>query len=397
VREKAPFLLLALGSCLVTLAAQAPGVKVVPLELRLENALLAHAEYLHKVIDPRELSAIYPYPETISARALLVAAVAVGGVTALALAQARRRPWLSVGWLWFVGMLVPTLGLVQVGVQAFADRYTYLPFLGLALAASFALGELAERARFGRALAIGAAGLSLAALTIQTRTQVPFWRDTISVFTHAIEVTRSNWFAHTELGIAWLTRGELEPAREELEAALRIRPDHPRALANLGLVETRLGAPADGAVLLERALALDPSLEGGHLALGLALERAGRIAEAGSAYRAAIDDPRGAREARLRLARLLSVSPDAAFRNGAAAMALCDAACRESPCDSPEELDVCAMASMEGGRRDDAVAQARRAVERARARGDSELAVKIEQRLAGYLEGRPVRLSGVAP
>jgi tetratricopeptide (TPR) repeat protein len=391
VREKWPFFALSAASCLVTLAAQASGVKAVPLALRLENAMVAYAEYVLRVADPRELAAIYPYRDFISPRAFFAALALVGGVTGLALLQARRRPWLLVGWLWFAGMLVPTLGLVQVGVQAFADRYTYLPFLGLALAASFTLGELAERAHFGRPLAISAAGLVLAALVWQTRAQVRTWHSTVTVFTHAIEVTRSNWFAHTELGVALAARGELEPAREEFEAALRIRPDLPRALANLGRLLAETGAPEEGADDLERALALDPQLSGARLALGSALERAGRGADAEDAYRAALADPRGAREARLRLARLLSVSPDPQLRDGAQAVALCEEACRESPCDSPESLDVWAMASMEAGRAADAVAKGRQAVALARARGDGALAAKLEARLDGYLRGEPVR------
>ncbi len=392
VREKWPFFALAAASCLVTLAAQAPGMKPVPFELRLENAVLAYVEYLRRVVDPRELAAMYPYREFISARAFLASLAVVGGVTALALAQRRRRPWLLVGWLWFAGTLVPTLGLVQVGVQAFADRYTYLPFLGLALAASYALAELAERARLGRPVALGAAALLLGALTWQTRAQVRTWHDTVTLFTHAIDVTRSNWFAHTELGVALAARGELDDARSEFEAALRIRSDLPRALANLGRLLAATGAPNEGVDALERALALDPQLAGGRLALGSALERAGRIADAEAAYRAALGEPSGARESRLRLARLLSVSPEPQLRDGPRALALCEEACRESPCDSPEELDVWALASMEAGRADEAIARGRQAVALAHARGDSALAAKLEARLAGYLRGEPVRL-----
>jgi tetratricopeptide (TPR) repeat protein len=396
LREKWPFFALAAGSCLVTLAAQEPAMMKVPFEVRLENALLAYAEYLRRVVDPRELAAMYPYREVISTRALLVAGLVVGGVSVTALVQARRRPWLLVGWLWFAGMLVPTLGLVQVGWQAFADRYTYLPFLGLALAASYALAELAQRARFGRPIAVSVAALVLAALTWQTRAQVRTWQSTVTVFTHAIDVTRSNWFAHTELGAALATRGELGPAREELEAALRIRSDLPGALANLGLIAAETGAPDQGVKDLERALALDPGLARGQLSLGIALERAGRSADAEAAYRAALADTRAAREARLRLARLLSASVEPQLRDGAKALALCDEACKESPCDSPEELDVCAMASMQAGRTEEAVTKARRALQLARARGDSARAASIEARLAGYLRGEPARLRAPA-
>jgi tetratricopeptide (TPR) repeat protein len=397
VREKWPFFALAAGSCLVTLAAQALGVKAVPPALRLENAIVAYAEYLRRVVWPTDLAAMYPYREAISARAVAGAFALVVAISAFALVQARRRPWLLVGWLWFAGMLVPTLGLVQVGVQAFADRYTYLPFLGLALAAAFALAELAERARFGREIALAAAALALGALVWQTRAQVRTWRDTVTVFTHAIEVTRSNWYAHTELGIALAARGEYGPAREELEAALRIRPSYVRALADLGLVAAESGAPAEGVALLERALALEPDVAGGRFAHAVALERAGRLGEAEAEYRRALDDEPGARASRLHLARLLSVAPDASLRDGAQAVALCDEACRESPCDSAQELDTCAMAAMEAGRVDDAVAKARAALDVARARGDSALAVKIEARLAGYLRGEPARMRASGP
>ncbi|MFI5315084.1 MAG: tetratricopeptide repeat protein [Myxococcota bacterium] len=391
-REKWPFFALAAASCLVTLVAQSRAVTPLPLWLRLENATVAYAEYLFRTVDPSELGAIYPYRPALQPRIVVASAVLVVAISALSVAQRRRRPWLLVGWLWFAGMLVPTLGLVQVGVQAFADRYTYLPSLGLALAASFALGEFAARARFGRQLAAAIAALVLAALVWQTRAQVATWRDTVSVFTRAIEVTRSNWFAHTELGIALAERKEFGPARAELEAALKIRPDCARALANLGLVQGELGAPNHEIELLERALAIEPELAGARLYYGVALEHAGRFGDAEAQYRLALGDERGEREARLRLARLLSVSPDDALRDGAQALALCDEACRESPCDSPEELDTCAMASMEAGRADDAVAKAARAAALARARGDSALAAKIEGRLQSYLRGEPLRV-----
>jgi Flp pilus assembly protein TadD len=233
--------------------------------------------------------------------------------------------------------------------------------------------------------------------TVLTRAQVATWHDMVSLFSHAIAVTRSNWYAHTELGVAQAGLGEFEAARDSLEAALRIQPAYPRALANLGRVQTELGDPVAGIANLERALALDPEIVSGQLGLAVAFERAGRLADAEAAYRRAFADKWNAREAKLRLARLLAVAPDPALRDGAQAVALCEEACRDQPCDSPEVLDVRAMALMEAGRQDEAVALARRAVESAQAQGDSALAEKLAARLASYQAGQPLRLRISAP
>jgi len=389
LREKWPFFALALASCLVTLAAGAPGLQPVSLELRLENAWVAYAEYLRRVVAPVELAALYPYPRFIPTRVLIWTSLPLLAFAALVLSQARKRPWLLIGCLWFAGMLVPALGLVQVGLQAFADRYTYLPFLGLALAVSWALGELASRARFGRELAVTLAALALGALVWQTRAQVPTWRDSVAMFTQMIDATRSNWFAHTELGMVYAQKGELGHARGEFRAALKIRDDLPRALANLGLIAEE---PDEGVEYVRKALSLDPEIARGRVALGIALERAGRIGEAQVAYRDSLVDPRSGREARLRLARLLSVAADDKLRDGGQAVTLCNEACAESPCDSIPELDTCAMADMEAAKTGDAVAKIRRALELAYASGNKEAAAHLEERLTLYLRGRPLRM-----
>jgi tetratricopeptide (TPR) repeat protein len=392
-REKAPFFALAAVSCVVTLIAQAGGIRHAPLGLRLEGAVIAYGEYLRRFLVPTGLAAMYPFRVAPDPRLVVACAALLVGVTALALWQARRRPWLLAGWLWFAGMLVPMIGLVRVGVQAFADRYSYLPSLGLSLVVAFGAGELAERAPRARPAVVGAATALLLLWAELTRTQVAIWHDMVSLFSHAIEVTRSNWYAHTELGVVQAGLGEFEAARDSLEAALRIQPAYPRALANLGRVQTELGDPAAGIPNLERALEIDSNTSGGWLWLGVAIERTGQIADAESAYRRAFTDPWTAREAKLHLARLLAVAPDPELRDGAQAVALCDEACREGAlCDSPEVLDIRAMALMEAGRQDEAVALGQRAVEAAQARGDSAFAARLAGRLASYQSGQPLRL-----
>ena len=401
VREKLGFFAFSLGSCIVTLAAQAPAIQQVPFALRMSNVVLSIPSYLSLVFWPAPLAVLYPYRIAVAWSDVLGAVVLLGSITALALWQARRRPWLLVGWLWFAGLLVPTLGIVQVGLQAYADRYTYLPFVGVALVLAFAGAELVERAARPRRLAAGVAAcvtvLALLVCIARTRAQVEIWRDTVSLFTHATAVTRANFIAHRELGMALAARGELERARTELEEAVRLNPSYALALANLGKLRVATGQVDEGLALLRRALEVDPELRGGDRAIGLALEPVGRLAEAAAAYRAALARDPLDRIAALQLARLLAISPDASLRDGARAVELCELACGEAGCQTPEEFDVLAMAYMEAGRRDDAVRTAQRAVELARERGDERLAAKIEGRSKAYARGDPVRVNVPTP
>jgi len=302
--EKWPFFALSAASCLVTLHAQSAGIAVrLPVTARAANAVVALAQYVLRAVDPRELAALYPY-HPVQPRVVLAAGLFVAALALLAFSQRRTRPWLAVGASWFAGMLVPALGLVQVGVQASADRYTYLPFLGLALAASWSLAELAERVPAGRTVAGALAGLVLAACAVETRRQVPYWHDTVSLLGRAIEVTRANWYAHTELGVAYATQGDLAHARLYLEKSLEWNQDQPRARAYLGLVDVESGAVEHGITELQRALLLDPEIAGGRYALATALERAGRLGDAVAEYGLALADPRSAQAARARLERL---------------------------------------------------------------------------------------------
>jgi tetratricopeptide (TPR) repeat protein len=397
LRELAPFFALSAASCVVTLAAQAQAISPLPLGLRVANALLAFPAYLARVVWPSGLAALYPYRvdpswlEVAGAGALLLA------LSALALAQRRRRPWLLVGWLWFAGMLVPTLGLVQVGVQAFADRYTYLPLVGLALAAVWTGAEWAERAPWRRALAACVCALALAACVFATRAQVAVWRDSVSLFAHAIAVTRDNWFAHTELGIALTARGELDAAREQLETALRLHPASPRALSSLGLVLARKGETRRGVELVREALRLDPGLRAGQLSLGAVLERAGSIAEAQTAYRAALAQRPDDATALLQLARLLAIAPEDALRDGAEAVRLAERSCALRECLDPETLDVLGLAYMEAGRPEDALRTVQRALQIAVERGSTDWVRRLSSRARAYERGEPVRVRLVEP
>ena len=282
VREKLPLLVLSALSSWVTLAAQGSGGAVwpllqIPLWLRVANAASSAAGYLAKALWPSSLAVFYPHPAAgagIAAAHLLLSAMALLALTALASWQWRRRPFIAVGWAWYLVTLLPVLGIVQVGGQAMADRYSYLPLVGIFLAAAWALPDLRRLAPPARWLTAGAIAAVLVATPVAARKQVETWRDSLTLFQHAAEVTRDNWLAWTKIGAqryqrreyaaalrafraslrafptfdAWMNLaashaalGQHDEETQALEEALRLRADDPEALFRLGLAEARLG------------------------------------------------------------------------------------------------------------------------------------------------------------
>lgn len=233
--EKLPLLGLSAAASLVTLQYQTTSLvdlEVVPWKLRLANAAVSYAAYLGKLLLPRNLAVFYPLPLEIPAWKAAGAAALIAVLTALAVWRARKAPWLLVGWLWFLGTLVPVIGLVQVGRQAMADRYTYLPSIGLFLAACWGLAELAGDRAGRRAVLAAASVMAILALAAATRAQVRHWSDSVALFQHALEVTEDNYVAHIGLAKALATERDWAGAAEHYRAALALRP---------GLREVRLG------------------------------------------------------------------------------------------------------------------------------------------------------------
>ncbi len=279
--EKLPLFALAAAASAVTLRAQSAGGAVqslaaFPFPQRLGNALVATVAYVGSWLYPSGLAPFYPHP---GAELRIWRAAACGALlaaaTGLALRAARRRPWLAVGWLWFLGMLVPVIGLVQVGAQARADRYLYLPQVGLALALVFGAADLARaRPRLQRALAV-AALCWLAALAFATSAQVRLWRDTTTLFEHALRVTHRNPIAHLNLAEEHLARGRLEAAETHARAALRLAPGDPFAEVVLAGIQEARGRPAEAPAHYRRALAREPARGDWHARLASALFAAG--------------------------------------------------------------------------------------------------------------------------
>ena len=286
--EKAPFFALSAASCVVTFLVQRAcgamtSLEKGPIEVRLANALVAYVRYLGKTLWPSDLAIFYPYArfglgswQVIGAALLLLAA------TAGAVLAHKRRPYLLVGWLWFLGMLVPVIGLVQVGKQSLADRYTYLPHIGLFICVAWGgaaiFGSL-KRPRLAAAAATAATALVLAGCAVITARQLSHWRDARTLFAHAAAVTSHNFVAYAVIGNELAEQGKLAEAIEQCRKSLEISPDYPEAHNTLGNVYSQQGK-YDEAVLHYSAAATDRTYADPRNGMANVLVKQGKYAEA---------------------------------------------------------------------------------------------------------------------
>ena len=279
--EKVPLLLLSVGTCVLTVRAQGNAFSIVsttslPLQERVGHALVAYGHYLWSTFVPRALAAYYPYDRGPSALPLVIAAVALIAVTLFAIRMAGRRPYLGVGWCWYLGMLVPVIGLVQVGDQAWADRYTYLPLIGLSLALTWAGFDLAGRFPAARPIAASI----LAGMLVLTSIQLSYWKNTRTLFEHTARVTRNNSMAITVLGSELARAGRLEEAIERYKTALSYQPDLPEAHFFLGNALEQQGHLEEATREYESALHSAGLRAQVHVRLGVVFARQDRVADA---------------------------------------------------------------------------------------------------------------------
>lgn len=292
--EKLPLLALAALSSAVTLVAQRSAVSslgALPLPERLGNAAVALVAYLGMLLRPAGLAVFYPHPGAppplvLGSSVLLLIALTLGAWSAR-----RRFPFLLVGWLWFVVSLIPVIGLVQVGEQARADRYTYVPYVGLGLALAEGARQLVKHHVVAGRAFVATGAVFLLALAPAARQQVGTWRDSVTLFRRAVEVTRDNHVAERLLGTALLDAGDAAAAEPHLREAVRLRPRSAVALNALGVALTRLSRPGDAEAALEafrHAVAADPGDPDSRNNLGNALEARGSVEDALAQYREAI-------------------------------------------------------------------------------------------------------------
>jgi tetratricopeptide (TPR) repeat protein len=292
--EKLPLFALALASCAVTVVAQSQSQAVKSLEtfpagVRVANALVAYVGYLGQTLWPLHLAVYYPHP---GGSVSLVAAAAAGVflliVTALVVVLRRRLPYLAVGWLWYLGTLVPVIGLVQVGLQAQADRYTYVPLIGIFLMLVWGAADLAAAWRLSRPALAGLAVGALCACAVLTWAQIGYWSSAQSLWEHTLAVTQNNLVAHSNLADCYRSQGRLEAARREYEAAVAVDPSQPHPHTYLANTLLALQRPEEAAAEYRQAIDLNPDLYAAHFGLGAALGAQGRPEEAVTEFRTAL-------------------------------------------------------------------------------------------------------------
>jgi len=277
--EKTPLLGLSAIVSVVTYIVQKQNGAMpdyMPLTERLAKAIVSYVVYLGKAIWPVDLAVFYPYsPYGIAA--VLASALVLAGITALVFACARRSPWLVVGWLWFIGTLVPVIGIVQVGAQSIADRYTYFPMIGLAIAVVWAVAEaLNMRPALQRAAAAFAV-VVLALFAVAAHAQAACWKDSHTLFAHALAVTKDNYTMQGNMGIILGREGHSREAIEYFRKAIAMQPARAEAYAYLGRELLRAGTAQEAARPLERAVQLNPRMQEAQADLGVTLMAQGNL------------------------------------------------------------------------------------------------------------------------
>jgi len=268
VTEKLPLLALSAASSILTVIAQRAGgavssVEAVPIASRIANAVVSYATYLAKTVWPTGLAFFYPHPGNgLPAWQVLTSAGLLVALTIFAWRTRHTRPYFVVGWAWYVITLIPVIGLVQVGLQGRADRYTYLPLIGPFIAITWGVADLLQRVADARIRRIVASGSSIAvsvALAATAYATTGYWHDSVTLYTHALAVTTNNAVAHNDLGLALLERGDLDGAITNCREALRIDPRNPEAPNHLATALTRKGDIAGAIAVYRQALIVRPN------------------------------------------------------------------------------------------------------------------------------------------
>src|SRR6266487_1077206 len=436
--EKVPLLAISAGSCVITFILQkrATGaIPPLPFLWRIQNAVTTYVIYIWETLWPARLAVFYPHPnDTLTIWEILLAIVLLLAMTVAAIVFRRKGPYLFTGWFWYVGMLVPVIGLVQVGEQGHADRYTYLPSIGLFVLAVWLVADVTAASQSRSRVAVAAAVVIIGALGWAAFIQTSYWRNSETLWTHALAVTSDNDVAHNNLGYLCADRGELDKAISHFEAALRIRsgkpdthydvgsafvqmnvadalarkgqsdeamvhyeeaiklqPNYADAYYNRGNVLFAKGRIDEAIADWEKTLQIQPNDADAHTCLGNALLRQGLPKEAIAHYEKALALAPEDLHARNNIAWVLATSSGASIRDGARAVEFARKAVELSNSGDPKFLRTLAAAYAETGRFSEAIEAAKQGMEIATSQGNFRFANLLQGDIALYREHVPIR------
>ena len=416
VVEKVPLFVLSIGSCVATLWAQnfaLGSTQFLPLQWRVTNALFSYFEYVRQMFWPVDLIPFYVHPENrLEIWRLLIAAISLIALTAIVIVRRKQNPYLLVGWLWYIVMLIPVIGIVQVGLQGHADRYTYLPQIGLDIALVWLIWDLtksclprrsasascsveltARRAKAGRPQKIvlsAAAAIVLITLSSLSWKQTTHWRDTEALWRHTLAVTPDSDVAHAGLGGILFVRGQIDESIDHYERALRLRDGNVAAHFGLGRALAAKQKTDPAIFHFQKALSIQPDNIGASNDLGVMFASKGEIREAISAWQQSLSfDPDNADAANnIGWVRATVADPD--LRDGREALELAQRALRSGG-ENPVALRTLAAAQAENGQFAEAIATCRRGEELAQKSGDRAMAESLHNCAESFRRGEALR------
>lgn len=392
--EKIPFLALSAASCVATLVVQnlALGATAqLPLRWRIINAVVSYAEYFRQFFWPLRLSPFYIHPENrLPVWQIALACIFLVAISAIAIRLRPKRPYLIVGWCWYLVMLLPVIGLVQVGLQGHADRYTYLPHIGLCIAITWTIGDLIARAKSPALISFASAGVIIALAFLAWR-QTAHWHDTESLWRHALTIEPDNDVAHAGLAGILLTRGKIDEAIEHYQRAIALRPGNAAAQHGLAMAFAGEHRTEEAIEHWQKSLSILPNNIEALNHLAVALVRKGEVRNAIAQWEKALAYEPDDLDATNNLAWVLATSPDADIRNGPRAVQLAEHAVQMTSGEDPIRLRTLAAAYAEAGQFLAAVPTANKALELAEASGNTALADHLRYCADLFFRRMPLR------
>src|SRR5438132_5471989 len=392
--EKIPLFALSVGSCVATLWAQnfaLGSTQFLPLQWRITNALFSYFEYVRQVFWPVDLIPFYVHPENrLELWRLLVAAVVLIVLTAIAFIRRRKNPYLIVGWLWYLVMLIPVIGIVQVGLQGHADRYTYLPQVGLDIALVWLIWDLTKSWRQQNIVLSGAGAFVVGALSILSWKQTTHWRDTETLWRHTLAVTPDSDVAHAGLGGILFVRRQIDESIDHYESALRLRDGNVAAHFGLGRALASKQKIDSAIFHFQKALSIQPDYIAASNDLGVLLAGKGEIKEAIAAWQQSLSfDPENA-DAANNIAWVRATAADPDLRDGREALELAQRALRDGG-ENAVVLRTLAAAQAENGQFAKAIATCQRCEQLAQKNGDRAMVESLRDCIESFRHGQGLR------